>query len=60
MLRPDFWALLDQTRGTYVLCSCGEVLQAQVQLREHWQAGHFDVVHGEDRAFRVERQEVKP
>lgn len=29
--------------GSYVICTCGSTLSTVPAVREHWQAGHFDV-----------------
>lgn len=41
-IRPDWYKLLTRTAGAYVACTCGQILQTQEQLREHYQRGHFD------------------
>lgn len=29
----------------YIQCTCGQILQTQEAVREHWQEGHFDTPH---------------
>ena len=42
MVRPK-WEDVSHPKG-YVMCSCGQILQTQESVREHWQLGHFDKV----------------
>ncbi len=48
MVRPAWDVVTKNTQGSYVLCSCGDILQVQQALRVHWQLGHFDQVHPND------------
>ena len=42
MIRPKWKDFVEDVAGNYVACSCGQILQNFDQLRDHWQAGHFD------------------
>lgn len=42
MIRPDWELIATQLDGSYIQCTCGEILQTLRQVREHWQAGHYD------------------
>lgn len=36
--------------GSYVVCTCGKILQTIEAVREHWQQGHFGYfVQSEDK-----------
>lgn len=40
MFRPA-WDKVSNPVG-YVLCACGQTLQNQEAIRQHWQDGHYD------------------
>ena len=42
MYRPE-WEDVAYPKGI-LTCSCGASLFTQAEVREHWQAGHFDKV----------------
>ena len=44
MIRPSWENIAKMFYGSYVGCSCGQTLQTQEQLRNHWQLGHFDFI----------------
>ncbi len=44
MIRPTWSEFTMNGNGGYVICNCSHILQTFVEVREHWQAGHFDYV----------------
>ena len=41
MVRPDWFEFIAKINAN-LMCTCGEILQSQRQVREHWQMGHYD------------------
>jgi len=46
MFRPA-WDKVSNPIG-YVICACGQTLQNQETIRQHWQDGHYDTPVYED------------
>lgn len=42
MMRPEWGAFREKALLGYVLCTCGKALETGLDVREHWQQGHFD------------------
>ena len=50
MIRPN-WGSFIKNINSFVLCSCGTILQNIQITREHWQMGHFDYEDSENKTL---------
>ena len=57
MIRPD-WDNFYKNINSFVLCSCGMILQHRQITREHWQMGHFDYIKEENRMQKPQAGEL--